>query len=81
LSYGASKDPDYPLFYYNLACVAAERGEVRETEKYLKMAVERRQNVIAGENFPDARGDDSFQKLLVEDDFRKFVNELYGAPK
>ena len=81
LSYGVSKDPDYPLFYYNLACVAAERGEVRETEKYLKMAVERRQNVIAGESFPDARSDDSFQKLLVEDEFRKFVSDLYGGPK
>lgn len=81
LTYGVSKDPDYPLFYYNLACVTAEKGDLPDTENYLKLAFERRENLIPGETFPDARVDDSFQKLLLEREFRTFVNSLYGPPR
>jgi len=81
LTYGVSKDSDYPLFYYNLACVAAEKGDLPDTENYLKLAIERRENVIAGETFPDARVDDSFQKLLLQKEFRQFLNSLYGPPQ
>jgi tetratricopeptide (TPR) repeat protein len=78
LNYGVSKDPDYPLFYYNLACTSAERGAVPEAEKNLRLAFERRANVIPGETFPDARTDDSFQKLLLQKEFRHFLDSLYG---
>lgn len=78
LTYGVSKDPDYPLFYYNLACVAAEKGDLPDTENYMKLAFERRENRIPGETFPDARVDDSFQKLLLQKEFRQFLASLYG---
>ena len=78
LNYGVSKDPDYPMFYYNLACVAAERGGLSDTEKYLTLAFERRANTIPGETFPDARVDDSFQKFLLQKEFRHFLDSLYG---
>jgi tetratricopeptide (TPR) repeat protein len=81
LTYGVSKDPDYPLFYYNLACVTAEKGDLPDTENYLKLAFERRENLIPGETFPDARVDDSFQKLLLQREFRQFVNSLYGPAR
>lgn len=81
LTYGVSKDPDYPLFYYNLACVTAEKGDLPDTENYMKLAFERRENVIPGETFPDARVDDSFQKLLLQKEFRQFLHSLYGQPK
>jgi tetratricopeptide (TPR) repeat protein len=81
LTYGVSKDPDYPLFYYNLACVTAEKGDLPDTENYLKLALERRENVIPGETVPDARVDDSFQKLLLQKEFRQFLNSLYGPPQ
>ena len=81
LTYGVSRDPDYPLFYYNLACVTAEKGDLPDTESYLKLAFERRENLIPGETFPDARVDDSFQKLLLEKEFRQFLHSLYGQPQ
>jgi tetratricopeptide (TPR) repeat protein len=81
ITYGVSKDPDYPLFYYNLACVTAEKGDLPDTENYLKLAFERRENIIPGETFPDARVDDSFQKLLLQKEFRQFLNSLYGQPQ
>jgi tetratricopeptide (TPR) repeat protein len=81
LTYGVSKDPDYPLFYYNLACVTAEKGDIPDTENYMKLAFERRGNLIPGETFPDARVDDSFQKLLLQREFRQFLATLYGPPQ
>jgi len=81
LTYGVSKDPDYPIFYYNLACVTAEKGDIPDTENYLKLAFERRDNLIPGETFPDARVDDSFQTLLLQREFRQFLASLYGPPE
>jgi tetratricopeptide (TPR) repeat protein len=78
LNYGVSKDPDYPMFYYNLACVAAGRGGLSDTEKFLTLAFERRANTIPGETFPDARVDESFQKFLLQKEFRHFIDSLYG---
>jgi tetratricopeptide (TPR) repeat protein len=77
--YGVSKDPDYPLFYYNLACVAGEKSDAHDAEKFLKLAFDRRNNIIQGEIFPDARTDDSFQKLMLQDAFRQFANSIYIA--
>jgi hypothetical protein len=79
LAYGVSKDPDYPLFYYNLPCLAGEKGDARDAEKFLKLAFDRRNTVIQGETFSDPRTDDSFQKLTLQDHFRQFANSLYGG--
>ena len=79
LNYGVSKDPDYPSYYYTLARVSADKGDLFGAEKNLKLAFERRENVIPGETFPDARVDDSFQKFLLQKEFRQFLNSLYGA--
>jgi tetratricopeptide (TPR) repeat protein len=81
LNYGVSQDPGYPLFYYNLARVTAKKGDLSETENYLRLAFDCRANLISGETFPDARVDDSFQKLLLEKEFRQFLNSLYGPPQ
>jgi hypothetical protein len=47
----------------------------------LKLAFERRENLIPGETFPDARVDDSFQTLLLQREFRQFLAALYGPPE
>jgi tetratricopeptide (TPR) repeat protein len=78
--YGISQDPNYPLFYYNLACAAAEKGDVAGAKTNLKLAYDRRANVLPGETFADARSDDSFQKLMQRRDFSDFANKLYSQP-
>jgi tetratricopeptide (TPR) repeat protein len=78
-NYGLSKDPDYPMFYYNLACVNAERNDMDKTIDYLKKAFALKANAIAGEGMPDPRQDDSFQRLMSDDHFRKFVDSLYSS--
>jgi tetratricopeptide (TPR) repeat protein len=74
--YGLSKDPAYPLFYYNLACTYAERNDLDNTIKYLKTAFEYKQNIIAGEQMPDPSKDDSFQRFLQNEKFHKLLESL-----
>lgn len=74
--YGVSKDPTYPLFYYNLACTYAEMGDATEAGNYLKRAFEYKANVLPGENIPDPRKDDSFKKLMKNKEFRELAETL-----
>jgi hypothetical protein len=80
IEYGISKDSNYPMFYYNMACVAAEKGDMAGAEANLKLAYDRRANVLEGETLADARTDDSFQKFMQRKDFRDFANKLYSQP-
>jgi tetratricopeptide (TPR) repeat protein len=74
--YGVSKQPEYPLFYYNLACTYAEMDDAAETKDYLKKAFDHKANVLPGESMPDPRKDDSFQKLMKNEEFREFADTL-----
>jgi len=74
--YGVSKDPRYPIFYYNLACTFAEMGNAAEAGSYLKKAFEYKANVLPGENVPDPRKDDSFKKLMENKEFRELAEKL-----
>jgi tetratricopeptide (TPR) repeat protein len=74
--YGISKDPSYPLFYYNLACTYAEMGDATEAGNYLKKAFDYKRNVLAGEAMPDPRKDDSFKKLRNNKEFRELTETL-----
>jgi tetratricopeptide (TPR) repeat protein len=79
IEYGISKDPNYPLFYYNLACIAGEKGDVRRAKANLKLAYDRRANALPGESVPNARTDNSFRKLMQDKDFQQFADALYGG--
>ncbi len=74
--YGLSKDPAYPLFYYNLACTYAEMKELDNALAYLQKAFEYRKNVLPGEKMPDPTTDDSFKRYLKNEKFRKVVDAL-----
>lgn len=77
-NYGLSKDPDYPGFYYSMACVWAERNNMDRAMDYLQKAFARKANSIPDEGMPDPRRDDSFQRFMSNDRFRKFVDSLYS---
>jgi predicted Zn-dependent protease len=49
LQEGVRSDPDYPLNYYNLACVAADENDKPEVLKNLSLAFQRRAQVLPGE--------------------------------
>jgi len=71
-------DPDYPLYYYNLACADAEEKNLAGAKKHLQEAFDRKTNVIAGETMPDPTQDDSFLHYRNNKDFWTFVQGLRG---
>lgn len=79
--YGLEKDPTYPMFFYNLACLAAEKGDLEGAKENLRLAFQYRGNIIPGEMLPDPHIDDSFQILLKKDDFRRFLDALFGPAR
>jgi hypothetical protein len=76
LNYGLSQDATYPMFYYNLACVAAGRNDMAKTMDLLRKAYSYKANVIKNETMPDPRKDDSFQLFMRNQQFQDFVNSL-----
>jgi tetratricopeptide (TPR) repeat protein len=70
------KDPDYPLYYYNLACADAESGDATAAQTHLRQAFDRGANTLPGEHLPDPTADDSILKLKSNVKFWAFVQEL-----
>jgi tetratricopeptide (TPR) repeat protein len=69
-------DPDYPLNYYNLACLDAQQGNAASAKAHLQQAFDRKANVIQGESMPDPTKDDSLLKLKKDQAFWAFVVSL-----
>ncbi len=69
-------DPEYPINYYNLACMDAEQGNASGAKIHLQQAFDRRQNVLKGETMPDPAKDDSILKLRKDQAFWAFVLAL-----
>jgi tetratricopeptide (TPR) repeat protein len=76
-----ARDPDYPLYYYDLACADAEEGKADAARAHLQQAFDRRQNVLSGETFPDPSTDDSFARLKDDKTFWDFVTQMSVAEK
>ena len=69
-------DPDYPIYYYNLACTDAEEGDATKARTHLQQAFDRKDNVLPGEHLPDPAQDSSLQKLKKNKEFWGFVTTL-----
>lgn len=74
--YGISKDPDYPLFYYNMACTYGEKKNMDKAIEYLKLAFARQENMIPGEKMPNPATDSSFKAFLGNEKFQTALKEL-----
>ena len=74
--YGISQDPEYPMFYYLLACDYGEMGKMDESIEQLRLAFKYKANVIPGESLPDPLTDDSFQKFVKQKKFVDAVHEM-----
>lgn len=81
LEYGISQDPDYPLFYYNMACYYGELGRRDEAIAQLRKAYARKANGIPGEGgIPDPLEDSSFTKFKGDRKFTEAVAEMKRLP-
>lgn len=71
-----AEDPDYPLYYYNLACADAEEKNLASAQKHLREAFDRKGNVLHGEKMPDPTTDDSFTPYRKNGEFWNFLKSL-----
>jgi len=76
LEKAVSRDPEYPLNYYNLACVFAGEGNRGKMLTNLDLAFHHKDHVLKGEQMPDPRTDPSFQRYLRDDDFVRLMKAL-----
>lgn len=74
--YGLKRDPTYPMFHYNMACVHAELKDLENTIVYLKNAFRNRENMIPGETIPNPRKDPSFKHYLDDELFIRTLEDL-----
>jgi len=77
--YGLTKDKTYPMFYYNLACTYAEMNDLDGAIANLRLGYKYKDNVIAGEQFPDPATDDSFQRFMKNERFLQALHEMQAA--
>jgi tetratricopeptide (TPR) repeat protein len=73
---GIAGDPDYPLYYYNLACADAADKDLSAAHDNLQKAFARKGNVLTGETMPDPTKDDSFLPYQSNKKFWTFVETL-----
>lgn len=75
--FGLEERPNYPGFYYNIACSHAELGQVDSALVNLEKAYDYKSNFFHGEIFPDPFKDESFKSLWRKKEFRKLVNDRH----
>jgi hypothetical protein len=76
---GIARDPEYPLYYYNLACADAEEKNLKDAQRHLQQAFARKANVNPGESMPDPTADDSFIPYKSNKEFWDFITNLRGG--
>jgi tetratricopeptide (TPR) repeat protein len=74
--YGISQDPDYPMFYYNLACTYAEMSNLEEAIANLRIAFKHKDDMITGERMPNPETDSSFKRFLKNERFRQLLEDI-----
>ena len=74
--YGITQEPEYPMFYYLLACTYGEMGEMDKSVDQLRLAYKYKANIIPGESLPDPLNDDSFRKFAGDDKFVRAVRDM-----
>jgi hypothetical protein len=77
---GVVADPDYPLYYYNLACADAADKNLVGARTNLQKAFDRRLNILPGEHMPDPTTDDSFLPYRDNEQFWTFLVSLRSNP-
>ncbi len=72
-------DPNYPMYYYNLACADAQEQKLADARVHLQAAFVRKANLMPGERIPDPTKDDSFLPYRADRDFWAFLERLAAS--
>jgi predicted Zn-dependent protease len=74
-------DPEYPLNYYNLACVAADVNDKPDVLKSLGLAFQHKDQMLQDEEMPDPASDPSFEKYAQDADFKALLARLKSSSR
>ena len=80
LQWAITQEPEYPLFYYNLACAHAELDNMPAAIANLRKAYQYRNNVLEGETLPDPTADSSFSRFMTNKTFMEELNKMRNMP-
>ena len=75
--YGIKLEPNYPNFYYSLACTYAEMSDLDNTLKNLEITYLKKDKKIKIEKMPNAAKDPSFKKYQDNEKFQALLTK-YG---
>ncbi|HEX5399971.1 MAG TPA: tetratricopeptide repeat protein [Verrucomicrobiae bacterium] len=73
---GLQQEPDYPSFYYNLACSYAELGNRDLALENLKKAFQNKDKLLPGDKLDNPKADPSFSKYTSDPGFVEFFGKL-----
>lgn len=73
---GVAADPDYPMYYYNLACADAGEKKLPEAQAHLKQAFAHKSSINPGESMPDPTKDDSFLPYKSNEAFWRALEQM-----
>jgi tetratricopeptide (TPR) repeat protein len=77
--YGLAAKPEYPMFYYNLACVYAETKDLDSALQNLALAYKYKDNMLPSEknkSIPDPTTDSSFKRYWKNEQFLNFLKTI-----
>jgi len=69
------KDPEYPLFHYNLSCACAGQGDFSKALEHLKLTLKYRDNLEKYVELPNPVNDLSFKELNNNAEFKALCKE------
>ena len=75
-----TQEPEYPLFYYNLACGYAESDNMDDAIVNLRKAYQYKNNVLEGETLPDPGTDSSFSRFMTNETFLRELDKMKNMP-
>lgn len=79
IAYGVSKDYNYPIYHYALACSFAVDGNEGSALHRLRTAYMFRNNLSPGQSLPDPLTESCFESLSSSETFKKAVAEIKAS--
>lgn len=73
--YGVKLEPNYPNFYYNVACIYAEMSDLDNTLKNLEIACKKKDVTLKTGKMPNPAKDPSFQKYRDDERFKALLSK------
>ena len=76
LDYGISKDPEYPLFHYDMACYYGVQGKMDQALDELRLNYKYKGNLGTSDHMSDPLQDSCFGKFLKNKKFVSAVQQM-----